>query len=194
MGIEREEAIVRNRGRKALGVALAGVLGALFAVPMLAAGAQTDEKPAAAADCVILSVTPNPASAGQQVTVSGTAPNGADMVLYADGIPAVANSATDVVTQVVTDNTFALRYTVDGPTELSANFTVEGSAYVASCADPSGQVVVKVAAAAASTNKPAGALAFTGSSDTPSYVLVGIAALALGAVLVVAARRRSHTP
>jgi LPXTG-motif cell wall-anchored protein len=183
---------VRNRGRKALGVALAGVLGALFAVPMLAAGAQTDETPAAAADCVILSVNPNPAAAGQQVTVSGTAPNGADMVLYADGIPAVAKSATDVVTQLVTDNTFALRYTVDGPTELSANFTVGGSAYVASCADPSGEVVVKVAAA--STNKPAGALAFTGSSDTPSYVLVGIAALALGAVLVVAARRRSHTP
>ena len=35
-------------------------------------------------------------------------------------------------------------------------------------------------------------LAFTGSSDTPSYVLIGIAALVVGAVLVVAARRRSQ--
>ena len=35
-------------------------------------------------------------------------------------------------------------------------------------------------------------LAFTGSSNTPSYVLIGIAALVLGAVLVVAARRRSQ--
>ncbi len=40
--------------------------------------------------------------------------------------------------------------------------------------------------------RPAAALAFTGSSDTPSYVLIGIAAIVVGAVLVVAARRRSQ--
>jgi len=45
---------------------------------------------------------------------------------------------------------------------------------------------------AADVVKPAAALAFTGSNNTPSYVLVGIAALVLGAVLVIAARRRSQ--
>jgi LPXTG-motif cell wall-anchored protein len=39
----------------------------------------------------------------------------------------------------------------------------------------------------------AGRLAFTGSSETPAYVFVGLAALVLGAVFVVAARRRART-
>ena len=38
----------------------------------------------------------------------------------------------------------------------------------------------------------AGRLPFTGSNDTPSFALVGIGAIALGAVMVVAAQRRSQ--
>jgi LPXTG-motif cell wall-anchored protein len=54
--------------------------------------------------------------------------------------------------------------------------------------------VVEVKGAAVTRPAVAGAqaLAFTGSNNTPSYVLVGIAALVLGAVLVIAARRRSR--
>ncbi len=57
--------------------------------------------------------------------------------------------------------------------------------------------MIRVKAPAAKPVTPAAqpaaaALAFTGSSDTPSYVLIGIAAIVVGAVLVVAARRRSH--
>jgi LPXTG-motif cell wall-anchored protein len=189
---------VRNPVRKFMGLALIGVFGALFALPMLAAGAQSGENgvpPDPPGDCVILSVAPNPIPAfGTQVTVSGTAPNGVTMVLFADGNPATPNSGTDVVTQLVTDNTFTLKYTVNAAVDLSVNFTFGNqNAYTAGCATPGGEVVVRVDVAAAEVTRPAAqALAFTGSSDTPSYVLIGIAAVVLGAVLVVAARRRSQ--
>jgi LPXTG-motif cell wall-anchored protein len=194
-----EEAIVRNPVRKIWGVALVGVLGALFAFPMLAAGAQSGEggvAPAPPGDCVILSVAPNPVPAfGTQVSITGTAPNGVTIVLFANGSPATANSGTDVVSQLVTDNTFSLKYTVNSAVDLSVNFTFGNqNAYTAGCATPAGEVVVRVdVAGQAVTRTPtaqAQALAFTGSNDTPSYVLVGVAALVVGGVLVVAARRR----
>ena len=75
------------------------------------------------------------------------------------------------------------------------NFTFGNqNAYTAACAGVAGEVVVRVQAAQV-TRPPvveAQALAFTGSSDTPMYVLIGIAAIVIGTVLVVAARRRSH--
>jgi LPXTG-motif cell wall-anchored protein len=192
--------------RKFVGVALMGVLGALFALPMLAAGAQTNGStgtdgvpPAPPGDCVILSVAPNPVAAfPAQVTVTGTAPttDNTTVVLYADGVPATPNSGTDKVSQAVTDGTFTLLYTVTQATNLSVNFTFGNqNAYTAGCATPGGEVVVRVDVKASEAAKPApaaAALAFTGSSDTPSYVLIGIAAIVVGAVLVVAARRRSH--
>jgi LPXTG-motif cell wall-anchored protein len=199
-----EEAIVRNPVRKMVGVALMAVLAAL-ALPMLAAGAQTNGStgsngvpPDPPGDCVILSVTPNPITAlGTQVTVTGTAPStdNTTVVLYANGIPATANGAGDVVSQPVTDGTFTLKYTVTAaPVDLSVNFTFGNqNAYTAGCATPGGEVVVRVTLEAEQVTKPpAAALAFTGSSDTPSYVLIGIAALVVGTVLVVAARRRKQ--
>jgi LPXTG-motif cell wall-anchored protein len=183
-----------------------GALCALSVMPMLAAGAQTvpgegGAQPDPPGDCVILSVAPSPVPAfPTQVTVSGTAPNGVRMVLYADGVPAVPQAPSDVVVQDVTDNTFVLKYTVNQPTNLSVNFTFgtdngTDNAYTAGCATPGGEVVVRVEVKAAevkAARAKTAALAFTGSSDTPSYVLIGIAAVVLGAVLVVAARRRSR--
>jgi LPXTG-motif cell wall-anchored protein len=186
-----------------MGVALMAVLGAL-ALPMLAAGAQTNGStgsdgvpPDPPGDCVILSVTPNPIAAlGTQVTVTGTAPStdNTTVVLFVNGIPATPNGAGDVVTQPVTDGTFTLKYTVTAvPADLSVNFTFGNqNAYTAGCATPGGEVVVRVNVAAQEVARPAAALAFTGSSDTPSYVLIGIAAIVVGAVLVVAARRHKQ--
>jgi hypothetical protein len=63
--------------RKFVGVALMGVLGALFMLPMLGAGAQTNGSagsngvpPDPPGDCNVTSVTPNPVpAAGTQVTI-----------------------------------------------------------------------------------------------------------------------------
>jgi LPXTG-motif cell wall-anchored protein len=190
-----------------MGVVLIAMLGAL-ALPMLAAGAQTNGStgsngvpPDPPGDCNVLSVTPNPVpAAGTQVTITGTAPaaDNLTVVLYDNGVPAVP-APGDKVTQLVTDGTFTLLYTIQQDTNLSVNFTFgNNNAYTSSCIFPGGEVVVRVtiavkpAEAARPAVAPAAALAFTGSSDTPSYVLIGIAAIVAGAVLVVAARRRSH--
>jgi LPXTG-motif cell wall-anchored protein len=199
---------VRNPVRKLMGVAVVGVLGALFAMPMVAAGAADGSTgsggidPAPPGDCVLTSVTPNPIPAfGTQVTISGTAPStdNTHIFLFADGNPATPNSATDVVDQAITDGTFTLKYTVLAPVDLSVNFTFGNqNAYTAICPTVDNEVVVHVDVEATNVVKPpaaaaqAQALAFTGSNDTPSFVLVGIAALVLGAVLVIAARRRSQ--
>ncbi len=94
-------------------------------------------------------------------------------------------------------------------TDISVNVTHGNqNAYGSGCATPEGDVVMRVEVKSSEATKPrsheatkprsheatkpaAAALAFTGSSDTPSYVLIGIAAIVVGAVLVVAARRRS---
>jgi LPXTG-motif cell wall-anchored protein len=205
-----EEAIVRNPVRKFLGLIVIGVLGALFAMPMLVAGAQTNGStgsngvpPDPPGDCVVLDVTPNPIPAlGTQVTITGTAPStdNTHVVLFNNGVPAVG-TGTDVVEQDVTDGTFTLTYTVNAvPASLSVNFTFGNqNAYTAICADVNGITEFPITVEAGNVVKPttpaaaqAQALAFTGSSDTPSYVLIGIAAIVLGAVLVVAARRRSQ--
>jgi LPXTG-motif cell wall-anchored protein len=190
-----------------MGVAVLAILAAL-ALPMLAAGAQTNGStgsdgvpPEPPGQCQILSVTPNPITTlGTQVTVTGTAPNtdNTTVVLYANGLPAVPSGAGDVVSQLVTDGTFTLKYTVTAaPVDLSVNFTYGNqNAYTADCVTTEGEVVVRVTVQSGGATKPvspaAAQLAFTGSSDTPSYVLIGIAAIVVGAVLVVAARRRSH--
>ncbi len=135
---------------------------------------------------MILSVTPNPVpSFPAIVTMTGTAPNDVHMVLYVDGVPASE--------QDVTDGTFSLSANLTKAADLSANYTYGNeNAYTANSATPGGLNVVRVDVEGAQANTNAKALAFTGSSNTPSYVLIGIAALVFGAVLVVAARRRSQ--
>jgi LPXTG-motif cell wall-anchored protein len=212
-----EEAIVRKSVRKFVGVALMALLGVL-ALPMLAAGAQTngstgsDGVPPDPPGACTFDVTPNPvASVPTQVTISGTAPtsDNTHVVLFVNGAPATANSPSDIVaTNPNPDGTYTLRYTVtsvpaDGSgLPLSVNFTFGNqNAYSAVCTGPGGITVIRVRVQtspaevvrpAPAAQAQAQALAFTGSSDTPSYVLIGIAAIVVGAVLVVAARRRSQ--
>ena len=100
-----EEAIVRNAVQKLVGVALIGLLGA-FALPMLAAGAQTNGStgsngvPPDPPGACTFDVTPNPiAAVATQVTITGTAPttDNTHVVLFVDGVPATPNSGTDMV-------------------------------------------------------------------------------------------------
>ncbi|MET0919579.1 MAG: hypothetical protein ABWY77_00095 [Acidimicrobiia bacterium] len=74
------------------------------------------------------------------------------------------------------------------PSDISVSYTYGNqNAYGNTCAGPGGVAVVRVRSAEA-----ARALAFTGSSDTTRNVLIGVAALMVGAVLVVGSRRRKH--
>ncbi|HEY3670139.1 MAG TPA: LPXTG cell wall anchor domain-containing protein [Acidimicrobiia bacterium] len=186
---------MRNPVRKFVGVALMGVLGALFALPMVAAGAQTvpGEGAPTAPTCTILSTTPNPVTTfPADVTVTGTVQSGVHITLYGQTPPGTG-TVVPLASQDVTDDTFSLTANLTGETDLTVNFTYgTDNAYTSGCSTPGGEVVVRVKANEATKSPTAAALAFTGSSDTPSYVLIGIAAIVVGAVLVVAARRRSH--
>jgi LPXTG-motif cell wall-anchored protein len=189
-----EEAIVRNPVRKIMGVAVLGVLAALFVVPMTGAGAQEGPAPTPPS-CVILSVTPNPVTAfPTEVTVTGTVGADVHLTLFAQ-TPPVTGALTAIAEKDVTAGAFSISGTVTAESDISVGTTFgnEG-AYTGGCATPGGETVVRVKAAEATkpVSPAAAQLAFTGSSDTPSYVLIGIAAIVVGAVLVVAARRRSH--
>ncbi len=193
---------MRNPVQKFMAAVVVGVLGALFAVPLVSAGAQTTPgegpAPEPPGNCKIVSIEPNPVpdppGFPADITVKGTAPAGVHLTLYTQTPPATG-PVVAVAEQDVTDGTFSLTTTLGAAADVSANYTYGNqNAYVAGCADPGGASVVKVeveAATAAKAAKAAGSLAFTGSSDTPSYVLIGLAALVLGFVFVVAARRRS---
>jgi LPXTG-motif cell wall-anchored protein len=179
--------------RKFMGVTLMAVIGVLMTLPMLGAGAQT----VGAGDCVVTVPPPTTVTPGTQVSISGTAPDGVQVVLFANGLQAEPQAPGDVTLVVVSGvptGPFELKYTPAATVTLSVNFiTPGGNAYTAVCADNVGRTNFPVTVASNTAAKPAAAaLAFTGSSDTPSYVLIGIAAIVVGAVLVVAARRRSH--
>jgi LPXTG-motif cell wall-anchored protein len=178
---------VRHPVRKLMGLAVMGILGALFAVPMVAAGAQTVD----AGACTITSIQPPSVPVGGGiVTVTGTAPEGSTVIFYVNGAP-----VTPAVTQLVgADLQFSIGANVVPPASVSVSYLTGPDAYpLNACLDVSGESVFNITVSPASVNKPAAqALAFTGSNDTPSYVLVGIAALVLGGVLVLAARRRSQ--
>jgi LPXTG-motif cell wall-anchored protein len=182
-------------------MAVLGVLGALVALPMVAADAQTvpGEGAPPTPECVVSSFSPTDpvAQFPVQVTVQGTIDADATLTLYG-AVP--ADSAPQVLaTQVVSSGPFAISGELSGPGRVTVGITYgnEG-AYAAACAAAGGVTGFEVKAETA--NRPGGTtgaaaggtLAFTGSSDTPSYVLIGIAAIVVGAVLVVAARRRSH--
>jgi len=179
---------VRNPVRKFVCVAVIGVLGALFALPMLSAGAQTTTP----TQSCIFTVAPTTFAAGttfpQNVTVSGTAaPDGSIVTVFLNGSPTTP-------TATVVGGTFSVVISIPASgTIVSLSLT---AAYAGACATPAGlpSVVVsaEVAGESVATGPAVAGLAFTGSSNTPSYVLIGIAALVLGAVLVVAARRRAH--
>ena len=75
---------------------------------------------------------------------------------------------------------------VDGDS-VSVNYILrDQSTYSTVCATVAGETVVRVRVLGAQASR----LAFTGSSNTTTTVLVGVAAIVLGLVLVVGARRR----
>lgn len=175
---------MRNPVRKFMGMALVGVMAAAFFAAVSPAGAQTTTT--TVPQSCIFTVTPTTFPAlttfPKDVTVSGTAaPDGATVTVFLNGL------ATTPTTTVVS-GAFSVVISIPASgTVVSVSLT---AAYAGACATPEGLPSVVVSAEAVQAQKAA--LAFTGSNDTPSYVLVGIAALVLGAVLVVAARRRSQ--
>ena len=185
---------MRNPVRKFVGVAVIAVLGILFALPMLAAGAQ-EGGPPPTPDCVIDNATTTTVTFPTDVTISGTLSLPATLTLFAEAPP---GSGTKTIVGGPTDFPAGpWSFTVNNvtqPTTFSVGITFgNGNAYTGACANAAGSPEITVSAeAAAVTQAPAAALAFTGSSDTPSFVLIGIAALVVGAVLVIAARRRSQ--
>jgi LPXTG-motif cell wall-anchored protein len=193
-----EEAIVRNAVRKLMGVAVLGALAALFALPMAGAGAQEfvpGEGPPPSPECNVTSFSPAApvATFPVDVVVEGTVVQDADITLFALTPP--ATEPVELASIHVTPGPFQISGQVTGPSTITLGVTYgPENAYAAACANENGVTTFEVEAQGA-TRPPAAAaaqLAFTGSSDTPSYVLIGIAAVVVGAVLVVAARRRSH--
>ena len=183
-----EEAIVRSPVRRFAGLALIGVLGALFVMPMLPAGAQEGGPPSSPGDCTFTAT----GSAPGPVHVEVITPSGASEVVVT-----FAPSDGDPTPQVFTQpapaggGTATFDFDVTAPGLVTANFVFGNqSAYATGCSGPGGSEAISITRAA----DPAAAqsLAFTGSSDTPTYVLIGLAALVVGAVFVVAARRRSR--
>ena len=189
---------MRNAVRKLMGVAVLGALAALFALPMAGAGAQEfipGEGPPPSPECNVTSFEPSApvASFPVNVVVQGTVVQDADITLFALTPP--ATEPVELASIHVTPGPFEISGQVTGPSTITLGVTYgPENAYAAACANENGVTTFEVEAQGV-TRPPAAAaaqLAFTGSSDTPSYVLIGIAAVVVGAVLVVAARRRSH--
>ena len=191
---------MRNPVRKLMGVALLGALGALFAFPMLGAGAQEfipGEGPPPSPECAITSFSPTGpvATFPVDVVVQGTVIQPATITLFAATPPGTDPVQLDEVT--VGPGPFEVSGSVGGPSTITVGVTYgPENAYAAACADENGITTFPITLKAEEVVRPPAAaaaqLAFTGSSDTPSYVLIGIAAVVVGAVLGVAARRRSH--
>jgi LPXTG-motif cell wall-anchored protein len=117
------------------------------------------------------------------VEVKGTAPVGVTVTVFLNGTAIPGKTAVIPASGAFDFTGVHVTSASDG---ISVSFTFGNkNAYTASCADTLGEVVVRVKVEAAT------ALAFTGSNNTSTYVLVGIGALVLGLVLIVGARRRA---
>jgi LPXTG-motif cell wall-anchored protein len=175
----------------------------LLALPMSVAGAQTNGSsgsngvPPDPPGACSFSVTPTGAVApGTVLTISGVAPttDNTTVFLFINGV--------QVASQVPAANgSYSFQHTVveadfvNGVMQISVNFTFGNqNAYTAVCTQVGGEATanIPILVAANEVVRPAAALAFTGSDDTPSFVLIGVAALVVGGVLVVAARRRKQ--
>lgn len=170
--------------RRFVRFALAGVVAAFAAVPF-ASAAHAQEAPVLSEGVCVFNVLPNPvASFPAQVHIEGTAPPGATVTAYSGATPLVSAVADG------SGNFVSADFTLNEPTDVTANFVLEeDNGYATGCANPEGATVVRVQTAAA---QQAAALALTGSNNTPTFVMIGIAALVVGIVLTVGARRRSR--
>jgi len=175
---------VQRSVRRLTRVVTLGAIAAFAAVPLLAtsASAQSSED----AVCTF-NVIPNPISPPfpAAVHIEGTAPAGTAVTAFNGATPLVSTTANGA------GNFSSGNFPVMPDTLVSATFTVAGSSYSTGCANPEGLLVVRVTAAGESVQR-AQALAFTGSNNTTSFVLIGVTALVVGIVLTVGARRRSR--
>jgi LPXTG-motif cell wall-anchored protein len=175
-----------------LGAALIGLLAAFVMAPAMA-GAQTvpgEGAPPVPGDCTF-DVNPNPVGAiPADVTISGTAPGGVTVELFVNGSLTASDSRTLPAAPNPGSFSFPLTVTANN-TQVDLNYTYGNkNAYVQGCTNVAGTVVTRITVQTAPANTAP--LAFTGSSETPTYVLIGFGALAVGVVLVVASRRRAR--
>jgi LPXTG-motif cell wall-anchored protein len=167
------------------GVAMLGMVASMFLAS--AASAQTtttvQTAPAPPGQCVFNVIPDTVTVFPADVEVKGTAPVGTTVTVFVNGTAVSGKTAL-----IGAGGTFDFTgvHVTSANDAITVNFTFGNkNAYTATCATPLGEVVVRVKVEAAA------ALAFTGSSNTGTYVLIGIGAVVLGLVLVVGARRRA---
>jgi LPXTG-motif cell wall-anchored protein len=167
-------------------IVIFGAIAGFAALPLLATSASAQSS----GDAVCtFNVLPNPIAAPfpAAVHIEGTAPPNTQVTAFSGATPLVSTTADD------SGNFHSGNFGVNPDTDVSATFAVAGGSYATGCANPEGLLVVRVkAATAAQAAQQAQALAFTGSNNTSTFVLIGVAALVVGMVLTVGARRRSR--
>jgi LPXTG-motif cell wall-anchored protein len=191
---EAWEAWVRSWARRSIGVVAVAAI-ALTVVCASAASALSpapgEGQPASPGICV-WAFTPAAADGGMEpgsvsvsITSLPTIDESLTVQLFLDGNVVQSRVVTPPPGLPVD---FAPITVADGDS-VSVNYILRSvSTYSTVCATVGGESVVRVRALGAQASR----LAFTGSSHTSTMVLVAVAALVLGLVLVVGARRRRH--
>ncbi len=173
---------MRKSISKLIGVAVLGLLAAVVAVPAGSAVAQTVGR--------TCSFTVNPDTFKEfpaSTTVSGTAPAGSHVRVYVQTNVAQTPVVAAVV-DVSSSGAFSTPIGLTGPTTITVNFSnADNNGYATGCAQTLGVSAVRI-----DPVHVAGALAFTGSSNTPSIALIGTAAVVVGLALVVGVRRKAQ--
>jgi LPXTG-motif cell wall-anchored protein len=169
-------------------VVAVAALAAASLVVVFALPAAADQPPPSPGPCTF-TVSPNPVDTfPADVTVSGTAPSGVTVTVFVNG---AADGSS-----VASGGQFSIPVHLTAASDISVNYTFGNkNAYSTGCAGPGGATVVRVSAQEAQRaqqGQQAAQLAFTGSNNTPSFILIGVAALIVGIVLTVGARRRAR--
>ncbi len=185
---------MRKSVRRLLGVALIGLVGAFVLAPTLA-GAQTPGEgpaPEPPGDCTYVAPA-TVAALGDSITITGNAPAGVTVQLFVNGGVNPAQSVVLPNSPAFPAFSFNLQIATD-PTSFALSYLYGNkNAYTATCSAGGVEGAVVSRVTVANNNASRAALAFTGSSGTPTYVIVGAAAVILGLVFVVGARRRART-
>ena len=179
--------------------ALAMLVGSFAFAGVAAAGIMVpDENPDSLGPCTF-EIVGSPGAATldvtfpHSVTVRVSAPATADVSVFVSTLP----SGTPVEFGPELSTGAPIDFgpiELTAPSSITAGYTTtDGSAYTATCSGPGGVAAIQVLAAGARVVTPgARPLAFTGSDDTTTHVLIAAAAIVLGTVLVVGTRRRSR--
>jgi LPXTG-motif cell wall-anchored protein len=167
---------------------------------MLAAGAQESGGAATPPGACTFSAA---GEAPGTVTGSVTAPAGAKTVTvtFTPDAGQAGSPQSQTFPVPAGGGTINFSFDVAVPGVVRANFSFgDGDGYSTGCSGPGGIESVSVhdpvpsGGASGPTQTHTATLAFTGSDSTPSYVLIGVAAVVLGAVLILMARRRRQVP